>query len=156
MNITYQCSKCHQVQRVEFDESTEQLDCFNCEHQVNVPKEAVVEKHVKKCMVCPSTELFVRKDFSQRIGVTIVVLGFVFSTIAYFNYYLILSFGIMLVTAAIDALLYVIMGESLTCYRCSSEYRGTEDIESHGGFDLEVHEKHRQEVARIKEHSQTD
>jgi hypothetical protein len=42
------------------------------------------------------------------------------------------------------------MGESLTCYRCGAQYRGFEEIERHGGFDLEIHERYRQLAARMK------
>ena len=42
------------------------------------------------------------------------------------------------------------MGESLTCYRCGAQYRGFEEIEIHGGFDLETHERYRQLAARMK------
>jgi len=47
-------------------------------------------------------------------------------------------------------LLYIVMGESLTCYRCSAQYRGFEEIERHGGFNLETHERYRQMAARLK------
>ena len=43
------------------------------------------------------------------------------------------------------------MGESLTCYRCHAQYRGFEEIERHGGFDLETHERYRQMAARMKD-----
>ena len=45
------------------------------------------------------------------------------------------------------------MGESLTCYRCHAQYRGTHEIERHGGFDLETHERYRQMAARLKDRS---
>ena len=40
------------------------------------------------------------------------------------------------------------MGESLTCYRCHAQYRGFEEIERHGGFNLETHERYRQMAAQ--------
>jgi hypothetical protein len=101
--------------------------------------------------VCPSSELFARKDFPQRLGVALVIIGFVGSSIAWFNYQVLLTFTILFVTALVDLVLYIVMGESLTCYRCHAQYRGFEEIERHGGFDLETHERYRQMAARLKE-----
>jgi hypothetical protein len=42
------------------------------------------------------------------------------------------------------------MGESLTCYRCHAQYRGFQNMEVHGGFNLETHERCRQLAARLK------
>ena len=61
------------------------------------------------------------------------------------------TFAILFVTALVDLVLYIVMGESLTCYRCHAQYRGFEEIELHGGFDLETHERYRQMAARMKE-----
>jgi hypothetical protein len=35
------------------------------------------------------------------------------------------------------------------CYRCGAQYRGVADMESHGQFNLETHEKYRQMGARL-------
>src|SRR6185369_12109516 len=90
------------------------------------------------------------KDFPQRLGVALVVFGFVASSIAWANYQVFWTFAILFITALVDLLLYVLMGESLTCYRCHAQYRGSEEIERHGAFDLETHERHRQMAARMK------
>jgi hypothetical protein len=100
--------------------------------------------------VCPSTELYARKDFPQRLGVGLVVAGFIGSSIAWANYQVLWSFAILFGTALIDLVLYLVMGESLTCYRCHAQYRGCEQIERHGGFDLDTHERYRQLAARLK------
>jgi hypothetical protein len=39
----------------------------------------------------------------------------------------------------------------LNCYRCQAQYRDVPGLENHGGFDLETHERHRQQVARLAE-----
>ena len=98
--------------------------------------------------------MFARKDFPQRLGVGLVALGFIGSSIAWAYYLVIWSFAILFGTALIDLVLYIVMGESLTCYRCGAQYRGFEDIELHGGFDLETHEQYRQMAARMKPSSQ--
>ncbi len=54
-----------------------------------------------------------RKDFPQRLGVAIVVTGFIASSIAWSQYMTLLTFGILFATALIDVVLYLIVGEAL-------------------------------------------
>jgi hypothetical protein len=103
-----------------------------------------------RCAACPSTELFVRKDFPQRLGVGIVVAGFAASTLAWYHHQVLWSFAILFATALVDVVLYLVMGNVLECYRCHAQYRGLASLAGHAGFDLEVHEKHRQQAARMK------
>jgi hypothetical protein len=118
---------------------------------VHIPAGAVSDERVERCVVCPSTELYARKDFPQRLGVALVVIGFVLSSVAWANYQVFWTFAILFVTALVDLVLYLAMGESLTCYRCHAQYRGSREIERHGGFDLETHERYRQMAARLQD-----
>jgi hypothetical protein len=116
---------------------------------VNIPPDAIGGRQIHRCLVCPSSELYARKDFPQRLGLALVIGGFIGSSIAWANYQVLWSFAILFGTALVDLALYLVMGESLTCYRCHAQYRGFEEIERHGGFDLETHERHRQMAARL-------
>lgn len=149
MNVTYSCSRCHQLVRHELDDDTARLDCPQCGHRIDVPANAVEGSHVRRCVACPSTDLFNRKDFPQRVGVAIVVFGIVASSITWGYGQVIWTFGILFGTALVDVVLYAIVGEALMCYRCHAQYRDAAAIETHGPFDLETHEKHRQSVARM-------
>ena len=126
------------------------MTCTHCAQQVVLPDGGVDGGQIRRCLVCPSTELFLRKDFPQRLGVALVILGFVGSSIAWANYNVGLTFAILFVTALIDLALYIVMGESLTCYRCHAQYRGFHENPQHTGFDLETHERYRQTAARLK------
>jgi ribosomal protein S27E len=149
MNITYSCPECQGIQRVVLANDPTQLACSHCGRKISVPPGALGEGRITRCLVCPSTDLFARKDFPQRLGVALVVLGFIGSSIAWANYHVLWSFAILFGTALIDLVLYLVMGESLTCYRCHAQYRGFNDIERHGGFNLETHERYRQMAARL-------
>lgn len=115
-----------------------------------MPQDAVDGDRVQRCLVCPSTDLFVRKDFPQRLGVLIVAVGIIGSSIAWYHAHLLWTFGILFATALIDVLLYTLVGDALMCYRCQAQYRGVAEMDSHGLFDLETHEKHRQLNARLQ------
>ena len=65
------------------------------------------------------------------------------------------TFAILFATALADVLLYALVGDALMCYRCDALYRGVEEMEIHGSFNLETHEKYRQQAARLKEQTQS-
>jgi hypothetical protein len=151
MNVTYNCPSCGRSTREPVSAATNALDCPHCHQPVAIPSGAIEGQQIHRCLVCPSRDLYARKDFPQRLGVALVVFGFVASSIAWANYHVLWTFAILFATALVDLLLYIVMGESLTCYRCNAQYRGFEEIERHGGFDLETHERYRQMAARLKE-----
>lgn len=116
-----------------------------------LPPGAIADGKLSRCVICPSTELFVRKDFPQRVGVAIVVVGIAASCVAWAYYMTYLTFGILFATALVDVILYVFVGEALMCYRCGAIYRGVVGIDEHEAFDLETHERYRQQAARLKQ-----
>ena len=150
MNVTFSCPNCHAGVRHAFDETTATLACPHCGQHISVPAASVEGGRVRRCLVCPSHELYVRKDFPQRVGVALVAIGVVGSSIAWYHADLAWTFGILFATALADVLLYAVVGNALMCYRCGAQYRGAVELDSHGQFDLETHEKHRQTAARLK------
>ena len=149
MHVTYACQACYAAVRRNFDASTTSLDCPQCQRQIALPAGAVEGSRVHRCLVCPSHDLYMRKDFPQRLGVLLVVIGIVGSSIAWYNASLLWTFGILFATALADLLLFTLVGNALMCYRCGAQYRGVEEMESHGQFNLETHEKYRQLAARV-------
>ena len=148
MNVTYRCTDCGGTTRSEVRPEVELLECLHCNGKIRMAVSSA-EDLGRRCVVCPSTELFVRKDFSQRLGVTIIVLGFVASSIAWAYHQSVLSLAILVGTALLDAGLYLVTGNVLTCYRCHSEYRDVPTLEGQPAFNLEVHERYRQQAARL-------
>ena len=49
-----------------------------------------------------------------------------------------------------DLALYALVGNALMCYRCGAQYRNVDEIEQHGAFELETHERYRQMAARME------
>ena len=153
MRITYACPACHATVTADGIETCAALDCPACGVAVAVPGDAFAPgtpPRLRRCLVCPSTELFVRKDFPQRVGLAIVVAGLAASCVAWAWRELVLTFAILFGTALVDVVLYLVMPDCLSCYRCGARYRGAGVRGSFGGFDLETHEKHRQQTARLR------
>jgi hypothetical protein len=149
MQVTFRCPNCDATAQAEFEFGGQPVVCSACQAALGVA-EAGPEGSLKQCVVCPSKELYVRKDFSQKAGVTIVVLGFVLSSIAWYYRQPMLTYGILFATALIDVVLYVTVGNLLQCYRCHAQYRGLEKLDSHEPFNLETHERYRQQELRLR------
>ncbi len=151
MNVAFTCPHCQAVSRSSLEPGAEELVCSACGQAISVPAGAVVEHGLHRCLVCPSTDLFVRKDFPQRLGVWIVTLGIAASCVAWGYYLRWLTYAILFATALADVVLYLIVPNALMCYRCGAQYRGASDLDAHSPFDLEVHERYRQEKIRLEE-----
>lgn len=151
MNLTFACPECDGDARVELGDDAEAVVCPHCQVRISVPAGAIVDGEPRRCLVCPSVDLFVRKDFPQRLGVTIVVIGFAISCVTWHYHLLYWTFGVLFATAGIDLGLFLVMGEALVCYRCQAHYRGLRSLKSHGPFDLEVYERYRQQTLRLRE-----
>ncbi len=125
------------------------LTCCHCGCETWPPVGASDGHHLTRCLVCPSTDLFVRKDFPQRLGVALVAAGIVGSSICWAYSQLYWTYGVLFATALLDVILYAIVPNALMCYRCHAEYRGVAGLETHEAFNLETHERYRQEAARL-------
>jgi hypothetical protein len=150
MRITFACPTCGTMSTEDGLESKASLECRGCGTAIAIPSGSVGPGRIDRCVVCPSRDLFVRKDFPQRLGIGIVVVGFAASCVAWGMRELAWTFGILFATAAIDVVLYLFMPDCLTCYRCGARYRGPGVTERHGPFDLETHERHRQARSRLE------
>lgn len=169
MRITYACPACHATTSIDRIEDRDSLECSACKAVLPVPPDAFAKRdggetgppRLQRCLACPSLELFVRKNFPQRLGVAIVVAGLAASCVAWANRELMATFGILFGTALLDVVLFLFMPNCLSCYRCGARYSGDGVANQHGdpaagghqfgAFDLETHEKHRQLVARTKQ-----
>ncbi len=97
------------------------------------------------CEQCGCTDLFVRKDFPQKIGLGIVILAagaFLFLSVNRATFHI--GVWILVLAAGVDAALYWFVPKITVCYRCRAEFRRREINPAHDGFDLAVGEKYRQ------------
>ena len=153
MQIGYDCPTCSAPVRLAGIETLSVLACPQCGTALEVPADGFASDsppRLARCLVCPSADLFVRKDFPQRLGVGIVVVGLLASCVTWGMRELLATFAILFATALIDLLLYLLVPDCVACYRCGARYRGP-GADGFAPFDLETHERHRQQVARLHE-----
>jgi DNA-directed RNA polymerase subunit RPC12/RpoP len=158
VTVTYSCPGCGRTSACQVHPEPDAssgppaaIACPACSRTILPPPAAFRDGHLTRCLVCPGTDLFLRKDFPQKLGVGIVVVGFLASCVAWGMRELVWTFGILFATAAVDVVLYLFMPECLACYRCGARYRGREVTGDHRPFDLAVHERERQGLARERQ-----
>ena len=127
MNIVCACPACHTGMYQASIENASSLTCPACGQSIAIPQGAIqvaeqnAHPRLVRCLVCPSTELFVRKNFPQRLGIAIVIAGLVASCVAWGYRDLFWTFGILFSTALLDVILFFVVPDCLTCYRCGHD-----------------------------------
>jgi hypothetical protein len=102
------------------------------------------DEPLKQCPTCDCRDLFVRKDFPQKLGLFVVfVAAGAFLVLAASRVHFYLGATVLLVAALIDAALYCFVPRITVCYRCRAEFRDRPINPGHQGFELAIAEKYR-------------
>lgn len=111
--------------------------CVHCpaEPRIDVPASLRETRMIERCLACDGPQLYVQRDFNQRAGLLIVIVG---AALAPFTPY----YASLFVAAAVDALLYALLPEVTVCYRCEAHFRGFARNPKHQAFDLHVAEQY--------------
>lgn len=111
---------------------------------------------VVRCALCGDPRLYRQKDFSRKVGIGLLLLGFALAVLlgvllGPWGFFLTLGGSVLL-----DTLLWLVAGEVVICHWCEAHFRETPG--DYPEFDLEVHDlvRHQREVAargqRVPEH----
>lgn len=150
MQLIFRCPRCQQTSRVEVSKSLETLECESCDWSRAVQAGELDDQELpQRCLACSCDDLWRQKDFPQKVGLLIVGLGILLSTIAWAYFQILLAIGILMGFALLDLALYSLMSDVLVCYSCGARHRHIDPDERHLGFNLETAERHRQEAARL-------
>jgi hypothetical protein len=146
VNIRLSCPACEYPGRLDAPPARE-WQCPRCDHLLRLP-EAAPDPALPACLVCGNGELYRKKDFPHGLGMAILLLACLASTVTYWLYDKWLTWAILIGSAAFDGLLYLWVGDVVVCYRCHAHYRGAGPNPAHAPFELTVHERYRQERLR--------
>jgi hypothetical protein len=83
MEMTYECPGCGTVGEVAEVEATRLVEC-RCGRTRELHPGAIADGGLVACPWCATEDLYVQKDFPQRLGLAIVVVGFAVSTIFWY------------------------------------------------------------------------
>jgi len=91
-----------------------------------------------RCAVCAERHLYRQKDFNQTTGCVIMAIGAITGLILAGLYGALWLWAVLLLTAALDAVLYRLVPEVVICYRCKAHFRGFADLRAVPPFDLQL------------------
>ena len=146
MQICYHCPTDGCVAIIEYEPLETcgaNMECPRChvQHPMHVSDSIHRDQLVDRCVVCGGSELFIRKDFPQRLGVAVVVV-FGLAAIYYFTVSVLIAWSILAAAVFVDLIVYAFLGKVTTCYACRAEYRKCPLNPAHEGFDLATSEKY--------------
>jgi len=146
MQIRFHCPTDGCVAIIEYEPLEEcgaTIECPRChvKQPMTVTPAMRTEQTVDRCAVCGSRELFLRKDFPQRVGLAIVLV-FGAAAIYFFRTSVFAAFAVLAAAAVLDLIIYALIGKVTTCYACRAEFRRCALNPAHEGFDLATSEKY--------------
>src|SRR5439155_24484069 len=94
-----------------------------------------------QCPHCGCRDLFIRKDFPQKVGLLIVVVAAIsFLVLGASRRHFYLGASVLLVAAIVDAVLYAIVPRITVCYRCRAQFRDRPINPEQHGFEVAIGE----------------
>lgn len=133
MKVEFGCPDCRRALEARPGDT---VRCGRCGAEASLP----AAERLERCLACGCTDLYRHRDFNQKLGLAIVILG-----IALWIW--LGSFWPMVAAAALDLLLYAFLPDVAICYRCQAHHRDAAEIAAIPKFDLERNEKYRRERA---------
>jgi hypothetical protein len=126
MNVLSKCPQCDAGLPVDASHAPDAIACGNCGRAIPMTWSPAVraDEAVDKCPVCAGGDFYVRKDFSPKVGLTIVVIGASISAVFYWFKRDFIAYSILAFATLIDLVIYGRLKEVTVCYRCHSEFRG--------------------------------
>ena len=162
MHISYQCPECgHANQSPELEAGTI-LRCHACDwtHSPDGSIDSAgsgqsIRMHPTRCLVCSNCDLWRQKDFPPALGLALVALGAVLSSIAWYFHWPKTALGILMAFALADMLVFAVMPDVLVCYRCRARHHRARPPADHPGFNHELAERYRQEQLHLRDSART-
>src|SRR5262245_17084381 len=109
--------------------------------------ETPTDQTLPRCASCGNTELYRQKDFPQWLGMSLLAVACLVFFVFALLYQYAIAWSVLLGSAAIDGLIYLIVGDVVVCYRCGAKHRGWPS-KKFQPFELTTAEKYRQERIR--------
>jgi hypothetical protein len=121
--------------------------CPGCDHLQAVDL-ATTGAAVDLCAICGNHELYKKKNFPHWLGISILAAASLCFLVLNAVYWQWLAWAVLIGSALIDGILYLMVSDVIVCYRCGARYSGFPTGSSHSPFELTVAERYRQERLR--------
>ena len=149
MDILAKCPTCDAGLPVHAADAPAAIKCGGCGREIALTftNDVRADRAVDRCPVCGGGDLYIRKDFDPKIGLTVVIIGALISAGFYWFGRDLIAYSILASAALIDLVVYGRLKDLTVCYRCHSEFRGAYS-RSAGAFDLHTADVLEQEYER--------
>lgn len=126
MQVIARCPKCDAGLPVNAAEAPESIKCGGCGQELALAfSEGLrTDTRVDACPVCAGPDLYIRKDFDPKVGLTVVIIGGLISAVFYWFDEDLIAYGILAFAVVVDLVVYGRLVDITVCYRCHSEFRG--------------------------------
>lgn len=128
MTVEFGCTGCGRAVEAAPGETATCRRCGAASTPAAVPAEGL-----KTCLACGCDELYRHRDFNQKLGIFILLVGITLWAVLG-------NFLPMVAAALIDLVLYLTLPDVGICYRCKAHHRDFDAIAGLPTFDLERHE----------------
>ena len=118
MNIRFDCPVCDYPGRLDVPGPGMAVSALRS--LLRLPAEP--DPALPACTICGNSELYKKKDFPHSLGMAILALACLASTVTYWLYDKWLTWAILIGSAAFDGLLYLWVKDVIVCYRCQAHY----------------------------------
>lgn len=149
MNVTFGCPECDYPGKASVPGPM--WKCPNCDHVLPLREPVHVTNEegivLQSCAVCDNHELYKMKGFPHWLGLSILTIACIAFLVLHGYYQPTLAWAILLISAAFDGILYLLVPDVVTCYRCGTRHGGLKHV-GNDPFELTTHERYRHEKAQ--------
>jgi len=132
--IALACASCGREAVADLDGTARCPHC-GASAKLEVPASVRASRVLEACLACGNGLLYVQRDFNQKVGLGVVIVG---AALAPFTPF----YASLFVAAAVDAGLYALLPDVTVCYRCHAHMRGFARNPAHHAFDLHLAEQY--------------
>lgn len=142
MQVIFECPVCMSRTACDPTPADGPVQCGSCDWKRDEGQSDFDGDYCQRCRICGCDDLWRQKDFPPALGLAMVGLAILLTTIAWAYYEPSWAMGILMVFALVDMVLYAYMTDMLVCYRCRARHRKTVLNDQHTGFNLELSERY--------------
>lgn len=126
LEITVHCPGCDASLPVAASEQAAEIICGRCQRTIalRITPDLRDDRAVDVCPICEGKDFYVRKDFNPQVGVGVIVVGVVISSVFYGFGRDLIAYGVLAAAALLDLFIYRLLSNVTVCYRCHAEFRG--------------------------------
>jgi hypothetical protein len=146
MRLTFCCPACSRTVATAVTPESPSVGC-DCGWRRPLSPQAWDGPHPGQCLACGNADLWRQKDFPQRLGLVVIAVQVVLTTLFWSWRRPVWTYSTLIVFAVLDMILFAILPDVLVCYRCRARH-GTSGGDDRTTFDLETAERYRQERLR--------